>query len=295
MKQIKTVLVFVAILVGVTAKGQDNLVIDLADGDNVSVPVEDIRRVTFDEENMLLKYITGYDAPFELNAIELVTFEGEIAGKTTEMFIHSNGGVLYQTGLTVADSIKLTKVSVTVGQPVEINGVTWAASNVNAPGTLVANPWDFGMLYKWNIPVGWSSTDPLVNHEGGTTWDSSPAGGLVWEESNNVCPDGWHIATQDEFESLVASGYFLGELNGVAGYFFGNGENRVFMPITNYRRNQVGHYGELVLNNGRYWSSTTTDDQNGVSSYHLGLYLNTLEIGGFSNGAAMSIRCVMSE
>jgi len=37
---------------------------------------------------------------------------------------------------------------------VVINGVKWATRNVDKPGTFVANPEDFGMLYQWNRRVG---------------------------------------------------------------------------------------------------------------------------------------------
>lgn len=295
MNQLKSLFVFAAILISAAAaKGQDNMVINLAGEESVSTPVENIQRVTLESENMLLKTGDGENS-YGFDAIESVTFEGETEGKTTEMAIRKNGEVVYQSGLEVSDSFELTKISVAAGEPVEINGITWAASNVDAPGTLAASPWDKGMLYKWNIAVGWSSADPMVNHEGGTTWDTSPAGGLVWEESNNVCPEGWHIATRDEFQSLVSSGYVAVELNGVSGYIFGSGTNRVFFPLAGFRRNDEGNWGTLMTEQGRYWSSTTTDDLNGVTSYLLGLYPNAVEIGSYLNGNAMSIRCVLSE
>ena len=40
---------------------------------------------------------------------------------------------------------------------VEINGVTWATRNVDAPGTFAAKPEDMGMFYQWNSKVSWTT------------------------------------------------------------------------------------------------------------------------------------------
>ncbi|MDR1197516.1 MAG: hypothetical protein LBK94_00690, partial [Prevotellaceae bacterium] len=49
---------------------------------------------------------------------------------------------------------------------VTINGVKWAACNVDAPGTFAANPEDAGMFYQWNRKVPWSSTGDISD------WDA---------------------------------------------------------------------------------------------------------------------------
>ena len=46
-----------------------------------------------------------------------------------------------------------------------INGVRWATSNVDMPGTFAANPEDAGLFYQWGSNVGWSSTDPCVSEQ----------------------------------------------------------------------------------------------------------------------------------
>ena len=56
---------------------------------------------------------------------------------------------------------------------VVINGVKWATRNVGEPGKFVANIEDAGMLYQWNRKIGWSSTDPMKDSNGGANWDST--------------------------------------------------------------------------------------------------------------------------
>ncbi|MDR1808976.1 MAG: hypothetical protein LBR34_01040, partial [Prevotella sp.] len=60
---------------------------------------------------------------------------------------------------------------------VVINGVCWATRNVDAPGTFAETPESAGMFYQWNRSLGWSSSNPLVNSNGGTTWDNSAPSG----------------------------------------------------------------------------------------------------------------------
>jgi uncharacterized protein (TIGR02145 family) len=95
----------------------------------------------------------------------------------------------------------------TIDKGIEINGLIWATRNVGAPGTFVENPEDYGMLYQWNRAVGWSSTEPLVNHLGNTgsaSWNpTSPDWAPTWEESNNVCPTGWRVPTSLEFINSI--------------------------------------------------------------------------------------------
>jgi len=82
-------------------------------------------------------------------------------------------------------------------ESVLINGVRWATRNIDAPGTFTAQPEDFGMHYQWNRLVGWSSSDPMINSIGGTTWWET--WGFVddfcdtWAEPNDPSPSGWRI------------------------------------------------------------------------------------------------------
>jgi len=171
---------------------------------------------------------------------------------------------------------------------VEINGVKWAKRNVDKPGTFAATPEDAGMFYQWNRKVGWSSTDPMVNSNGGTIWDDSDPEGDTWEKANDPCPTGWRVPTLEELQSLVdASSKWIRE-NGVNGRVFGNGDNLLFLPAAGYRSftsgsvNYVGTYGN-------YWSRSSS----GTSAYLL--HFSSTDVYPYSNSYranGFSVRCV---
>jgi len=173
---------------------------------------------------------------------------------------------------------------------VEINGVKWAKRNVDMPGTFVANPEDVGMFYQWNRKIGWSSTDPMINSDGGTSWDSSIPEGNSWEKTNDPCPMGWRVPTIEEIQSLsdadsiYAYGHWSTEGHGIA-YISGN--KTMFFPDARYRRHSDGalsgsHFGGTMC--GNYWSSTAGSCDS--SAYYL--WRRGLDI----RSAGYLIRCV---
>jgi len=147
------------------------------------------------------------------------------------------------------------KPSDEIDKGVLINGVKWATRNVDAPGKFAANPEDAGMFYQWNRKTGWSTTDPLVNHEGGTTWDSSIPEGGSWEKANDPCPTGWRIPTLEEQQSLFFDREWA-TLNGVNGCYFGSGKQRVFFPAAGARArfDSIGTLYDVGIY-GNYWNT----------------------------------------
>jgi len=174
----------------------------------------------------------------------------------------------------------------TTDKGVVINGVRWATRNVDKPGTFTKNPEESGMFYQWNSKVGWSSSDPFVNSNGGTEWNNNePAGD--WRQENDPCPCGWRLPTQGELEILKNVQSEWGALNGVLGRYFGSGEQRLFLPAAG---NRDGSSGSLYRtgSDGYYWSSTP----NGTYAYYM--YFNS---GDFYRGvnpiaSGFSLRCV---
>jgi uncharacterized protein (TIGR02145 family) len=176
----------------------------------------------------------------------------------------------------------------------EINGVKWATRNVNKPGTFTAKPEDAGMFYQWNSKTGWSSTDPLVNHEGGTTWDITIPEGDTWEIENDPCPQGWRIPTLEEFISLINAGSKW-KSEGVTGRIFGSGNNTIFLPAAGFRDDSDGTLF-YVGNNGIYWSSTPFDggtpfDSNSAYEVRFGS-VGADAYGGPDRRNGSSVRCV---
>jgi len=165
--------------------------------------------------------------------------------------------------------------SVPIKEWVEINGVKWAKCNVNMPGTFTANPEDAGMFYQWNRKIGWSNADPMVNSDGGTTWDDSYPDGETWETSNDPSPLGYRVPTLDEIEKLLDETKVtytkVGALdieNGVPGRRFTDktsGES-IFLPAAGYRYGSGGTlYGVGTI--GDYWSSTQLEAGNAYGLY----------------------------
>ncbi|MCL2041828.1 MAG: hypothetical protein FWG84_07310 [Bacteroidales bacterium] len=177
---------------------------------------------------------------------------------------------------------------------VVINGVRWATRNVDMPGTFAANPEDAGMFYQLGRKVGWSTTNPLVNSDGGTIWDDNMPLGDTWEQKNDPCPCGWRVPTIKELRSLVASGSSWDELNGVTGRFFGSGEHSIFLPSAGGRNYTSGALCD-VGSSGYYWSSSISfsDATRGLdlSFYDGGIHPNIYLYRSFGE----SIRCVADQ
>jgi len=182
-------------------------------------------------------------------------------------------------------------VEVVPEKGVLINGVRWATSNVDAPGTFAANPEDAGMFYQWNRKVGWSNTDPMINSNGGTTWNETVPEGTTWEKANDPCPAGWRVPTVSELESLIDAGSQWTTLNDVIGRIFGSDDQTLFLPAAGHRcasRNGDLHYVDI---SGYYWSSSNSfeDDR----TINLGFSEFSAILGESARRAGFSIRCVV--
>jgi len=172
-----------------------------------------------------------------------------------------------------------------------IDGIKWATRNVDAPGMFAAKPEDPGMFYQWDRKVGWSSTDPLINSDGGFIWDGSSTDGDTWEKANDPCPPGWRVPIYEEQVSLLNSGSEAATLNGIKGRYFGNGEQRVFFPAVGYRRASDGKLYSAGIAGG-YWNSTPDPDYS-KSAYHLGFFGANVYIGSYRYSSGHSVRCVL--
>ena len=175
---------------------------------------------------------------------------------------------------------------------VVINGVKWATRNVDAPGTFAANPEDAGMFYQWNRKIGWSSTDPMINSNGGTTWDNSTPEGDSWVKANDPCPIGWRVPTYEEQQSLLNSGSEWTTSNGVNGRYFGIDEQIVFFPAAGCR-SLLADGGTLyaVGSYGYYWSGTPDR----TYAYGISFYSELAHSNSGSRYCGFSVRCVSDD
>ena len=55
-------------------KGQDNVIINLVDNTNVTVPISNIQKITFDSDNLLLKTTDGTVNSYLLDNVASITF-----------------------------------------------------------------------------------------------------------------------------------------------------------------------------------------------------------------------------
>jgi len=192
----------------------------------------------------------------------------------------------------ISEIVQITQERAEAPEWVLINGIKWASRNVDMPGTFAAKPEDAGMFYQWNRKIGWSATDPMINSEGGTTWDSSYPEGNTWEKANDPCPPGWRVPTLAELESLVNVDSKWTTLNGVNGRSIGSGKPALFLPVAGHRSYYDGmlSYGST---SGFYWSSGTNGSNAYYLLFHAGGAFEVANGGGRAMG--FSVRCVAEE
>ena len=204
------------------------------------------------------------------------------------MIIHLKNGNTIEKSVSDIDSIAFYRYDVIPDDGVIINGIRWATRNVDKPGTFAENQEDAGMFYQWNRETGWSNTDPMINSDGGTTWDSSDPTGTVWEEANDPCPTGWRVPTSEEYYSLIDAGHRWTTVNDVPGRLFGTGNNTIFLPAAGNRNGANGALENQTI--ASYWSSVATDPTD------LAVYLLFSEASAITarwyRSTGMSVRCV---
>ena len=157
-----------------------------------------------------------------------------------------------------------------------INGVCWAKSNVDKPGTFASTPEAFGMLYQWNRGRGWPhNTDT-------TGWDDTDAGGEYWNANNDPCPYGWRVPTQEDLNSIkncyVREGYVLKMTDPTTG-------KSMIMPYTS-QRIYYGTYYEKV--SWLYWVNAAYDNDEAFVMHKVPY----LRISTLPKKWALPVRCV---
>ena len=146
---------------------------------------------------------------------------------------------------------------------------------------------DAGVFFQRNRRVGWSSNNPMVTSDGGTTWDSSPSTGSLWQAANNPCPAGWRVPTFAEIQSLYNSGNEWAERNGVYGRLFGVYPHQIFLPAAGLRRGASGEHDRAGWS--YVWSSTAYDNERGMRMW-VGYDTSSLAASDRANG--FGVRCV---
>jgi len=184
----------------------------------------------------------------------------------------------------------------TYDEGVVISGVKWATRNVDMPGTFAATPESAGMFYQWNRKVGWSSSDPIVNSNGGTVWSYTTPEGDEWEKSNDPCPAGWRVPNIEEVNTLTPIygkvRYEWTTENGVIGGKFTDNFTEIsqFLPAAGSRSCSDGTLREVGVK-GNYWQGTYWG-VGGNTAVGFGFYEDKYVDLSSSRTFGYSIRCV---
>ena len=195
-----------------------------------------------------------------------------------------------------------------------INGVKWATRNVGAHGQFVANPEDFGGYYQWGRkgdgheqPTSSTTTTlSITNNPGHSNFILTenepfdwrvPQNDVLWnagsetspvKAANDPCPTGWRVPTYSELQSLLETVTMeWSNLNGVDGYFIGDGEPKLFLPAAGYRSGSDGSLGNVGIL-GSYWISTP----GGTLAYTLGFFSDNFYMYNGNRALGFSVRCV---
>ncbi len=173
---------------------------------------------------------------------------------------------------------------------VVVNGVRWATRNVDAPGNFATSPQASGMFYQWNRKVGWSATDPMVNSNGGTTWDATIPTDTTWAKSNDPSPTGWRVPTAAEIDKLLDAAKVTSvwtTYNGVSGRRFTDKATgaTLFFPAVGGRSLDRTLFNAGT--DGRYWSST---QNNSFLAHNLRFNSSSAYRYGYNRGVGFSVR-----
>jgi uncharacterized protein (TIGR02145 family) len=148
-----------------------------------------------------------------------------------------------------------------------VNGTTWAARNVAAPGYFTAAVEDYGAYYDY-------------------------------EAAQTACPDGWRTPTQSEWAALLSLTRQVSIRNGIPGLLLNRGGNgaSLFLPAAGLTHG--GNVTDYVGTDGYYWSGTPSNGYEEPTAWHVHF---EVDAGGnascevddgvlYNNG--FSVRCV---
>jgi uncharacterized protein (TIGR02145 family) len=119
-----------------------------------------------------------------------------------------------------------------------------------------------------------------------------------WETARNICPDGWHLPSNDEWKTLIAvvgspSGTRL-KADSVWNEDYNNGTNAVGFAALPGGRSDSTFYG---LGDYGVWWTSVEDNQPNTYAYTWSINYDNKEASGGSNPKSnlYSVRCVEGE
>lgn len=113
----------------------------------------------------------------------------------------------------------------------------------------------------------------------------------TFDAAQQACPDGWHLATAEDWESLASATKGKSLKLPVDWHEDGNGKNDTrFSGAPAGFRNSKGKF-ELFGKRADFWSSNEEDESNG-KYWYLSFKNEKLEHNKYSKKGALSVRCV---
>lgn len=157
-----------------------------------------------------------------------------------------------------------------------------------------------GQTYK-TVKIGqqvWMAKNLNVNVSGSMCYDNAPAncekyGHLyTWEAAMNACPTGWHLPSEEEFETLLSnvgsSGNERGENLRAASWK--NGKDKYgFSALPAGRYYSYDEKFRYVGSLAYFWSST---EDKGGNAYFLSIYDDGAFVIDNVKRIAISVRCL---
>jgi len=217
------------------------------------------------------------------------SFTSNITGLTASTVYYVRAYATNSSGTAYGTQRSFTTKQAPSDEWAEVNGIIWATRNVDMPGTFAAKRENAGMFYKWNLKIGWSTTEPMINSNGNDEWDIWPQASTTWAKANDPCPTGWRVPTKEELESLANANSQWTTISGVTGRMFGSGIYSIFLPAAGLRN---GSHGSLywVGSEGYYWSSSSSGGGNPYIIFFRNTYVG-LE-NSYERWWGFSVRCV---
>ncbi|OGU84859.1 MAG: hypothetical protein A2W11_12175 [Ignavibacteria bacterium RBG_16_35_7] len=223
---------------------------------------------------------------------------------TQTLNIHKNGAIIQSIGLRQIDSITFTLIGMPcpgiptvsysgrIYNTVLVGDQCWLKENLNV-GTMIQGSGDQSnntVLEKYC----YDNNENNCNNYGGLyQWDEAMQYATN-EGAQGICPDGWHLPTLAEFETLKATVSDDGNALKAIGQGSGAGAG------TN-----ISGFSALLAGNGYFQSALFTalgetgtfqsSTEGGLGAAQLGLVSNDNSIGGLSGNFkahGFSVRCI---
>ncbi len=113
-----------------------------------------------------------------------------------------------------------------------------------------------------------------------------------WEDAQNVCPDGWHLPSLEEWSTLIE--HETGENKNAYIQLSKGGKSGFNASLGGFTEN--GKYFDLGGEIGAYWTSTSTEASEDIAfSINFSSFSNDTYVDYSGKVLAMSVRCVKNK